>query len=52
MLHCLLQQSHAISAEGQRDTGGQSRQGQQMRRRPISSDAPNAATPGEVPTRT
>ena len=50
MLHCLLQQSHAISAATPRATGGQCRQGLLMRHLLILYAAPNAAIPGEVPT--
>ena len=50
MWHCLLQQSHAISAATPRATGGQSRQDLQMRHLPILYAAPNAAIHGEVPT--
>ena len=50
MWHCLLQQSHAISAATPRATGGQSRQDLQMRHLLILYAAPNAAIHGEVPT--
>ena len=52
MLPFRPQKLPAISAEAQRDTGGQYRQGQPMRLRPISFAAQNAETPGEAPTRT
>ena len=45
-------EEQSISAATPRATGGQSRQDLQMRHLPILYAAPNAATPGEVPTRT
>ena len=42
MLPFPLKKSHATSVEEPKDTGGQFKQGQQMRLQPISSDVQNA----------
>ncbi len=49
MLPFLQRKLPAINVVGQRDTGGQSKQGLQMKLQPILSDVLNAETHGEGP---